>query len=158
MRQLNKGEVELDEVNKVYQNASWRTPPKNKSPKKCSKPANLPSKLASGKKLDAALNQYKEAENSGMFRKEHLENMLLQYSEDVSKELVSSCITASAKSKTKKARFEVLVQYTYSKGEEEKKQNLLQRSLKTKGRISRTQRRRIQSSTSLRTVVMMTSS
>jgi exonuclease VII small subunit len=71
MTQLDKGEVELDEAFKLYRNASWMTPPKNKSPKKR-------SESASGKKLDAALNEYKEAENSGTFRKEHLENVLLQ--------------------------------------------------------------------------------
>jgi hypothetical protein len=61
------------------------------------------------------LTQYKEAENSGTFCKEHLDNVLLQYSEDVAGEL-SSSIT---KSENKKARFEVLAQYTYSKDEEE---------------------------------------
>jgi exonuclease VII small subunit len=44
-------------------------------------------------KLDASLTKYEEAENSGTFCKEHLENVLLQYSEDVSKEIVSSGTT-----------------------------------------------------------------
>jgi exonuclease VII small subunit len=99
MRQLDKEDVELNEMVKVYQHASWRMRPKNKYPKKHLEPANSPSESASGKKLDAALNQYEEAENSGTFCKEHLENMLLQCSEDVSKELVSSGITTSVKSK-----------------------------------------------------------
>jgi exonuclease VII small subunit len=110
LTQLDKGEVELDEAFELYRNASWRTPPKSASGRKLD---------ASGEKLDAALNEYEEAENSGTFRKEHLENVLSQYSEDISEELVSSGTTTSDKSKNKKARFEVLAQGTSSEEEEE---------------------------------------
>jgi hypothetical protein len=58
-----------------------------------------------------ALNQCEEqAEKSGTLRKEHLDNVLSEYSDDVFEELVSSGITISTKSKNKEARFEVLAQ------------------------------------------------
>jgi hypothetical protein len=162
VRQLDKGEEELDQAIEVYKNPSCRTPMKDsKSPtKKPNKPSNSPSELPSGKKPDAALTQYKESENSGTFRKEALDNVLLQYSEDVAGEL-SSSIT---KSKNKKARFEVLAQYTYSEDEEEdmkppakkpKTRSLLKTRLRRMISL-RTRRRRIQSSASLSAFVVMT--
>jgi hypothetical protein len=40
-------------------------------------------------KLNTALNQYEKAENSEFFHKEHVENVLSQYSEDLCDELSS---------------------------------------------------------------------
>jgi exonuclease VII small subunit len=107
IRQLDKGEEELDKTIEVYKNASWRTPMKDptKKPKEPSEsPCESPSESLSGKKLDAALTQYKEAENSGTFCKEHLDNVLSQYSEDVAGEL-SSSILLSLKTRKPSLKF-----------------------------------------------------
>jgi hypothetical protein len=98
IRQLDRGEEELDQAIEVYKNASWRMPTKDSKPptKKPNEPSNLPfnlpSESPSGKKLDVTLTQYKEAENSGTFYKEHLDNVMLQYSEDVAGECRQSSI------------------------------------------------------------------